>query len=72
MERQTARSLRVFQRLLVLAATLTWGLAGLGVGALAQGTDVRYFPATGHTVQGEFLAFFERYGGEEVFGLPRT
>lgn len=33
---------------------------------------VRYFPATGHNVQGEFLAFFDRYGGEAIFGLPRT
>jgi hypothetical protein len=36
------------------------------------GAGVRYFPATGHNVQGEFLVFFDRYGGEAIFGLPRT
>jgi len=37
-----------------------------------RGTGVRYFPETGHSVQGDFLAFFTRYGGETIFGLPRT
>lgn len=49
--------------------------SGGGIAVLAQGTPgtgVRYFSETGHNVQGEFLAFFERYGGEEIFGLPRT
>jgi hypothetical protein len=32
----------------------------------------RYFPATGHNIQGEFLTFFDKYGGEAIFGLPRT
>lgn len=34
--------------------------------------DGRYFPATGHNVSGAFLAFFERYGGIDTFGYPRT
>jgi hypothetical protein len=41
----------------------------------SQGARVagcRYFTATGHNVQSEFLAFFDRYGGEVVFGQPRT
>jgi hypothetical protein len=46
-----------------------------GILTLAQGTTVagvRYFPATGHNIQGDFLAFFERHGGEAILGLPRT
>lgn len=31
---------------------------------------VRYFPETGHTLRGPFLAFWEQNGGLEVFGLP--
>ncbi|MDM8531902.1 hypothetical protein QUF63_12080 [Anaerolineales bacterium HSG25] len=30
----------------------------------------RHFPDTGYTVQGEFLHFFEQYGGEESLGQP--
>ncbi|MBN1992149.1 MAG: hypothetical protein JW953_05555 [Anaerolineae bacterium] len=32
----------------------------------------RYFPETGHTVQGDFLRFFDVYGGINSFGLPLT
>lgn len=32
----------------------------------------RYFPQTGHNVGGNFLAFFEEKGGEQIFGLPIT
>lgn len=32
----------------------------------------RTFPETGHTVRGEFLAFYETYDGEQVFGPPIT
>jgi N-acetylmuramoyl-L-alanine amidase len=31
-----------------------------------------YFAATGHNVGFAFRAFFERYGGLDVFGFPRT
>lgn len=53
----------------------------LGLGALgappvqSQGARVagcRYFPGTGHNVQSEFLAFFDRYSGGTLFGQPRT
>lgn len=30
----------------------------------------RYFPASGHTVQGDFLTFFSKNGGPVRFGLP--
>jgi hypothetical protein len=33
-------------------------------------TTVRYFSATHHTVRGPFLAFYTRYNGGLVFGLP--
>lgn len=61
---------------ILLFCSLLLGLSSFGVvPALSQspyGAGVRYFPATGHNVQGEFLAFFNRYGGEAIFGLPRT
>ncbi len=34
--------------------------------------DGRFFPTTGHNVNGPFLSFFDRYGGIDTFGLPRT
>lgn len=33
---------------------------------------VQYFPQAGHTVRGAFLAFYRRYGGLRIFGLPLT
>ncbi len=54
-------------------------LLGLSLGGVlpvlsqsARGNSVRYFPETGHNVQGDFLAFFNKYGGEAILGLPRT
>jgi hypothetical protein len=35
---------------------------------LQQGS--RYFNETGHSVEGEFLTFFDTYGGLEIFGYP--
>jgi hypothetical protein len=37
----------------------------------AQG-QYRYFPETGKTVSGGFLAFFDAYGGLPIFGYPIT
>jgi hypothetical protein len=34
--------------------------------------DSRYFQETGYTVQGEFLYFFEIYGGADSLGYPLT
>jgi len=48
-------------------------LGALGVhGALAQTVASRYFPQTGHSVQNEFLRFFDAQGGLEIFGYPLT
>lgn len=60
--------------LIILGVLLTPSLLE-AVSARAQGARAggcRYFQATGHNVQGEFLAFFERYRGEETLGLPLT
>jgi uncharacterized protein YkwD len=34
--------------------------------------DTRYYEATGHSVNGLFLQFFDRYGGVPTFGYPIT
>ena len=36
----------------------------------AGSPDSRYFPETGHTLSGEFRAYWERGGGLAVFGYP--
>lgn len=36
----------------------------------SQETRRRYFPETGHTLSGDFLTYFETYGGSVRFGLP--
>ena len=60
----------------------TWGqialcVLGLLVSTLvplshAQTTDTRYFEETEHNVSGEFLRFFDAYGGRTIFGYPLT
>jgi hypothetical protein len=39
---------------------------------LSSGNEVhsRYYPETGHAISGDFLAFFNAYGGLERFGFP--
>jgi beta-N-acetylhexosaminidase len=37
-----------------------------------SGSDSRYFPETGHTLGGGFLAYWNKYGGLPVFGYPIT
>ena len=39
---------------------------------VASTPDGRFFPETGHTLQGAMLDFWQRGGGLEVFGLPLT
>jgi hypothetical protein len=36
------------------------------------GTDARFFSVTGHNLSGPFLSFWQRYGGLDMFGYPRT
>lgn len=41
--------------------------------ALREGPAAgRYFPETGHTVKGNFLAYWEQFGGLSTFGYPIT
>jgi len=52
-------------------------MLGLLVSALAppsyaQDTDTRYFEETEHNVSGEFLRFYDAYGGRAIFGYPLT
>ncbi len=39
---------------------------------IRMGPDTQYFDATGHTLRGEFLAFWKAHGGPEIFGAPIT
>lgn len=36
----------------------------------AGGLNHRYYPQTGHTISGDFLRYFDNYGGSVRFGLP--
>ncbi len=40
--------------------------------AAPQCCGVRYFSQTNHNLGGAFLAFWQHYGGVDVFGYPRT
>lgn len=60
---------RLFRFLAVLMAVWLFLPAA---SASAAGGSYRYFPETGRTVGGEFLTFFDRYGGVAIFGYPIT
>lgn len=63
-------------RFLVSAVTILITLAACNNQPQAYKTDdsaaVRYFEETGYRVQGEFLQFFDRYGGADSLGYPLT
>jgi hypothetical protein len=40
--------------------------------SVAQTTDTRYFEETEHNVSGDFLRFYDAYGGRAIFGYPLT
>ncbi|HEV8638222.1 MAG TPA: hypothetical protein VG370_28755 [Chloroflexota bacterium] len=54
-----------------LLATLAGLLLLLTTAATASAQE-RFFPETAQSARGAFLDFFERNGGIDVFGLPRT
>ncbi|HMA35860.1 MAG TPA: hypothetical protein VKY74_15450 [Chloroflexia bacterium] len=59
---------------ILLLLGLVGGIAVAGTGRLpatAQ-SDSRFFPATGHTIQGRFLAYWEQHGGLAQQGYPLT
>jgi len=58
----------IFAAVVVLALTAWAALAVQAQGGYGE----RYFAETGYWVRGEFLAFFDRYGGVLIFGLPRS
>jgi hypothetical protein len=58
----------VLRTLAFLACALT-PLAPL---AYAQTTETRYFEETEHNVSGDFLRFYDAYGGRAIFGYPLT
>lgn len=56
----------------VIAATLlATTILSLSVNApAASAQQSRYYPATGYSINGAFLSFFDRYGGLRMFGYP--
>ena len=58
-------------RLLITIALVAAALTGV-LKVRAQTPTSRYFPQTGHTVQDDFLRFFDTRGGLEIFGYPLT
>jgi hypothetical protein len=58
-------------QLLITIALVASALNG-ALRVQAQTPASQYFPQTGHTVQGDFLRFFNTRGGLEIFGYPLT
>jgi len=54
--------------LAVLSISVTFGIS-IG-SASAAGQPARVYSATGHSVKGAFLNFFDRHGGVRIFGYP--
>ena len=63
---------RMGARGLVLLGMLGVLFCALSPLSLAQTTDTRYFEETEHNVSGEFLRFYDAYGGRAIFGYPLT
>jgi len=61
------RSLRWLATIALVALALTET-----VSAQTQTPPSQYFPQTGHTVQGDFMRFFNTRGGLAIFGYPLT
>jgi len=62
--------MRRIQLLITIALVVAAFTGALNV--QAQTPASQYFPQTGHTVQGDFLRFFNSHGGLEIFGYPLT
>ncbi len=58
--------------LLLLIALTAEGLYLLDSSGYARERGTRYFPETGHNLQGAFLNYFQEKGGLEIFGYPIT
>lgn len=57
--------------LLLISVLLTMSLS-VGSGSAQEKRQARYFSETGHSIGGEFLAYWEQFGGLPVFGYPLT
>ena len=55
-----------------LVLTLLLCLGWVPSGQAQIGGGYRYFTETQHAVRGEFLEFFDTYGGLRIFGYPKT
>lgn len=66
------RSKRVGARWLIGLYALAILACGQALLAHAQTTETRYFEETEHNVSGDFLRFFDQYGGRAIFGYPLT
>ncbi len=44
----------------------------LGIFPVHAQENGRYFPETGHTIDGQFVRFFDLQGGLEILGYPIT
>ena len=58
-------------QLIITIALVSAALAG-ALTVHAQTPASQYFPQTGHSVQGDFLRFFNTRGGLGIFGYPLT
>jgi len=58
--------------LLLLIALMAEGLYLVDSSGYAQERGTRYFPETGHNLQGAFFNYFQEKGGLEIFGYPIT
>jgi hypothetical protein len=63
------KSARVLVAIVLAVAALC--VAG-ALSVQAQAPTSQYFPQTDHTVQGDFMRFFNTRGGLEIFGYPLT
>jgi hypothetical protein len=57
---------------LIATVALAMAVFAGAFSAQAQTPTSQYFPQTGHSVQGDFLRFFNTRGGLEIFGYPLT
>ncbi len=55
---------------IILSATIA--ASSLAQAPIPAGASSLYFPATGHSIGGAFLGFYNANGGLRVFGLPLT
>jgi hypothetical protein len=56
----------------VLGSSPLLSIRSVQAAPAAGGELIRYYPATGHNLSGQFKAFYDHNGGEVIFGLPIT